>query len=228
MTKRNAPEPPKIVEARFLAGSTTGNLPPPIGLEIAFAGRSNVGKSSLLNSLTGRRNLVRTSSTPGCTRQISLFEVVLKDGPRITFADLPGYGYAKRSRQELATWGPMIDQYLLERPSLGLAVLLVDLRRGLSQGDRDLLAMVASPPRTSRPPLPLLVVATKLDKVPAAARKAGLAKLARETASPTLGFSTRLPDTRGAVWKMLLTLTGFAQGAEPTASLDESSRSQSP
>lgn len=237
MAPRPPPPPPKIVEARFAAGSKTGDLPPPVGVEIAFAGRSNVGKSSLLNGLTGRKSLVRTSSTPGCTRQIALFEVTLKDGPRLTFADLPGYGFAKRSKQELESWGRMIDDYLLGRPSLVAVVLLVDIRREVEQGERDLLEMIASPPRVSRGPVAVLVVATKLDKIPASGRPAALEKLGRELALPVVGFSTRLPETRPAVWQALLGAAGFAdpsrepraaQGTLPTESRPDSSRSQSP
>jgi GTP-binding protein len=221
-------EPPHVVSASFFAASKTGELPPPIGIEIAFAGRSNVGKSTLLNALTGRRGLVRTSSTPGCTRQITLFEVVLKDGARITFADLPGFGFAKRSKDERKQWGPMMDDYLLGRATLVAVVLLIDVRRGVQQEERDLLEMVASPSRVSRAPLTVLTVATKLDKLPRAAHGAALQRLAREVGMPVLGFSSKDPATRGPVWAALLRTTGLGQGTVPAASLPRSSRSQSP
>src|ERR1700759_4966605 len=92
---------PRIVNAEFAtAAKSDGEFPPPTRIEIACAGRSNVGKSSLLNKLMNRRNLARTSSTPGCTRQINFFEVRTAGGVNLSLVDLPGYGYAKRSKDE--------------------------------------------------------------------------------------------------------------------------------
>ena len=106
-----------IVEAKFVAaqGITGGALPAPTFAEVAFAGRSNVGKSSLINMLVQRKSLVRTSSTPGCTRQVNLFEIHAKDGTALHLADLPGYGFAKRSKQERSEWAKLIEGYLRER-----------------------------------------------------------------------------------------------------------------
>ena len=123
----------QILDASFVASSTDlRTLPAPMFAEIAFAGRSNVGKSSLINSLVQRKNLVRTSGTPGCTRGINVFRVVLQAQSRaeIDFVDLPGYGYARRSKTERATWGPMIEAFLEQRPGLAAVVILVDVRRG--------------------------------------------------------------------------------------------------
>src|SRR5450755_3097847 len=96
----------RVVGAEFIAGAveTTG-LPAPTSAEIAFAGRSNVGKSSLLNAMMQRHSLARTSRTPGCTRQINVFRVRTSDGLEVGFVDLPGYGYAKRAKSEKVTWG---------------------------------------------------------------------------------------------------------------------------
>ena len=105
----------EVRDARFLsAAMALGDLPPPAYAEIAFAGRSNVGKSSLINCLVARRKLVRTSRTPGCTRGINLFRVELGgDAPAtLDLVDLPGYGYAKRSKQERRSWGPLIERFL--------------------------------------------------------------------------------------------------------------------
>src|SRR5690606_2282090 len=146
-------------------------VPPPTGVELAFAGRSNVGKSSLLNHLMGRRNLVRTSSTPGCTRQISFYEVTSTDGSLVTLVDLPGYGYAKRSKTERYAWADLIEGYLLERPTLAVVSLLIDFRRGLEADDLDLLELLKDDSRVARPKLSTLVVATKLDKVAQSQRK---------------------------------------------------------
>ena len=93
--------------------------------EIAFAGRSNVGKSSMINSLVNRKNLVKTSSTPGKTRLINFFDI----NHQVMFVDLPGYGYAKVSRKEQKTWGPMVESYLSSRKNLRGVMLLMDLRR---------------------------------------------------------------------------------------------------
>ena len=117
----------RIVSAEFTAAAhAAAELPPPTQVEIAFAGRSNVGKSSLLNRLMNRRNLARTSSTPGCTRQINFFGVRTSSGVNLSLVDLPGYGYAKRSKDERKLWAELIDGYLLGRPTLRAVALLVD------------------------------------------------------------------------------------------------------
>src|SRR5437870_9571841 len=100
-----AQDPFRIIGAEFLAGAGPGSsLPAPVMAEIAFAGRSNVGKSSLINAIIGRKSLVRTSSTPGSTRQINLYEARAADGARFHLVDLPGYGFTKRSKAEQAAW----------------------------------------------------------------------------------------------------------------------------
>ena len=136
-----AADPYRVVGASFIAGAGPGSsLPPPTQAEIAFAGRSNVGKSSLLNALVERRSLVRTSSTPGSTRQVNLFEARAADGAVFSLVDLPGYGFAKRSRSETATWAALIEGYIGARPTLAAVVLIVDVRRGLEDDDRELIA----------------------------------------------------------------------------------------
>src|SRR5882672_2807656 len=121
----------RIVGAEFIAGAveTTG-LPAPTSAEIAFAGRSNVGKSSLLNAMMQRHSLARTSRTPGCTRQLNVFHVECADGLQVNFVDLPGYGWARRSKTERGEWQGMIEGYLRQRASLRAVVILVDVRRG--------------------------------------------------------------------------------------------------
>src|SRR5215471_12430708 len=99
----------RIADARFVASVPAARLlPPPTGVEVAFAGRSNVGKSTLLNAVLERKGLARTSSTPGCTRELVVFEATAVDGAVLTFVDLPGYGYAKRSKAERFAWGDLI------------------------------------------------------------------------------------------------------------------------
>lgn len=123
--------------------------------EIAFAGRSNVGKSSLLNKLIRRKNLAHTSSTPGKTRQINFYRV----DDRFQFVDLPGYGYAKVSKQERESWRRLIESYLLDREQLRLVVSLIDIRHEPTALDRDLLSWLESIGRR------YAVVLTKADKV---------------------------------------------------------------
>jgi GTP-binding protein len=204
-----------VKQAEFSAGATTSaSFPPPVSAELAFAGRSNVGKSSLLNSLLSRRNLVRTSSTPGCTRQVNFLAVELGDGVRITLVDLPGYGYAKRSKSERRAWANLIESYLLERPTLMGVVLLVDVRRGLEEDDRELLEMLASPARTSRRPLDVVVVATKLDKVAASKRKLAEEVLNKSTRLRVIGYSAKDGTGREALWRKLRRMVGIDAPSE--------------
>jgi GTP-binding protein len=181
----------RIVKAEFVAAaSAPDQLPPPTFVEVAFAGRSNVGKSSLLNTLMNRHSLARTSSTPGCTRTITFFEVELSSGAKARFVDLPGYGYARRSKTERGAWAELIERYLLERVSLRALVLLMDVRRGLEEEERDLLEMMTTS-ATSRSPVRSILVATKLDKLPASAAKSGLAALGKKLQLPIIGFSSK-------------------------------------
>ncbi len=123
----------------FVAGIASMDALPPSGLpEIAFAGRSNVGKSSLINALTGRRSLARTSRTPGRTRQLNFFDL----GGRLMLVDLPGYGYARASKTDIAQWSRLVRNYLRGRAGLKRLCLLIDARHGLHDGDRVLMTML--------------------------------------------------------------------------------------
>lgn len=203
-----------IKSATFTAASATGDLPPPTGVEVAFAGRSNVGKSSLLNALTERKSLARTSSTPGCTRVIAMFDIETGDGARLTLVDLPGYGYAKRSKSERAQWGAAIEDYLLGRPSLAAVVLLVDSRRGLEEEEQQLLELLASPPKVSRRPLGVVLIATKLDKMGLAQRKPSMQALQKRAGKPVIGFSTEDRSLRDEVWLAVRRAAGIPPAAE--------------
>ena len=174
----------RIVETKFI--STAGKLEklPEVSLpEVAFAGRSNVGKSSLLNALTGRKNLFKVSKTPGRTRTIVHVETRFDDNQKIYLVDLPGYGYAKASRGALEAWGQLIEAYLTNRTTLHLVVLLVDVRRGLGDLEFQLLEFLQTHE------VPAVLVATKIDRVPKSKQKAELFKLQKDTGVRVIGTS---------------------------------------
>jgi GTP-binding protein len=207
-------DPLRIVSAEFTAGAASAaSLPPPVMAEIAFAGRSNVGKSSLLGRMLGRPKMVRTSATPGCTRQINFYLARAADGAVFTLVDLPGYGYAKRSKVERQAWADLIEGYLRERPALSAVVLLVDPRRGLEDEERDLIELVEQAGAGQRRPVPVLLVATKVDKLSASKQKPTLAALGRQVGRPLIGFSAK--DGRGAaeLWRALRRATGVGAAA---------------
>ncbi len=193
-----------VLDASFIAGATAvGQLPPPTYAEIAFAGRSNVGKSSLINSLVNRKKLVRTSSAPGCTRAVNLFRVRLRTGEDealIDLVDLPGYGYAQRSKVERRSWGPLIEGFLQQRPGLRGVVVIVDIRRGFESDDSQLLDFLDSIGLES------VVVATKVDKLPTSKRKPAIARLRKDVGRPVLPYSSVTGDGRELLWKKLLRL----------------------
>jgi len=196
----------EIHDATFISGAThLKQMPPPSFAEIAFAGRSNVGKSSLINTLVARKRLVRTSSKPGCTRAINIFRVRTREAV-LDFVDLPGYGYAQRSKAERASWGPLIEGFLRDRPGLRSVVVIIDIRRGLQDDDRQLLKFIDS----TRPSA--LVVATKLDKVPKSKQRFELSKLQKAAGVPVYGFSSVTGVGRDELWRTLLREASISQG----------------
>ncbi len=161
-------------ECDFVAGVATIDGLPPDGLpEIAFAGRSNVGKSSLLNALTGRTSLARVSHTPGRTRQLNFFSLA----DRLMLVDMPGYGYAEAAKSEIAAWTELIRLYLRGRAGLRRACVLVDARHGIKPTDRPLMAML------DEAAVSFQIVLTKADKVRPGALAARLADVAAELAT---------------------------------------------
>lgn len=225
---------PRIVEASFLAGATEiAQFPPPVSLEVAFAGRSNVGKSSLMNALMQRKGLVRTSSTPGCTRQISWFHTKAHDATELCLTDLPGYGYAKRSKGERKGWARVIEGYLLGRPTLRAVVLLTDARRGFEEDDQDLVELVQSKAETNRPPVAVVLVATKLDKLSLSARKPALqainqSPIVRALGAKVIGFSAVEDVGRVELWQALRKATGLVLPTETGTAPDAAPTSAAP
>ncbi|MCW5690041.1 MAG: ribosome biogenesis GTP-binding protein YihA/YsxC [Pseudolabrys sp.] len=187
----------------FAASSSLESLPKMRGTEIAFAGRSNVGKSSLINALTGRKALARTSRTPGRTQELIFFN----GGGELTLVDMPGYGYAAAAKSKIAAWTDLIEKYLLGRANLARVYVLIDARHGLKETDVPTFKVLGSAAVSYQ------VVLTKIDEIKASeieARvkevEAGMAKYA--SAFPTVlatssetGFG--LEDMRAAVARLL-------------------------
>jgi GTP-binding protein len=198
------------VLARFLSAATDAAHFPAPGLpEIAFLGRSNVGKSSVINSLVGTK-LARTSSTPGRTRSINFFEIRWPGRPRpeLLFADLPGYGYAKISREISQEWPKFIEPYLTQRPSLTLCVALIDVNVPPQDSDRQLLAFLNSAGRE------FLLVGTKSDRLSNNQLHHALRKLAGEyPAAHLLPYSAKTGSGRDELWKRIRQAAGAARSA---------------
>jgi GTP-binding protein len=188
------------VLSRFLAAATdAAHFPLPSLPEIAFLGRSNVGKSSVINSLVGTK-LARTSSTPGRTRSINFFEIRWpgKPQPELIFADLPGYGYAKISREISQEWPKFIEPYLNERPTLGLCVVLIDANVPPQQSDRQLLDFLSASDRE------FLLVATKSDRLSNNQLHGALRTLAQEyPVARLLPYSAKTGAGRDELWKQI-------------------------
>lgn len=181
------------------AATDAAHFPAPSLPEVAFLGRSNVGKSSVINTLVETK-LARTSSTPGRTRSINFFEVRWpgKPKPEVIFADLPGYGYAKLSREISQEWPKFIEPYLNERPTLALCLALVDVNVPPQDSDRQLLDFLNASGRE------FLLIATKSDRLSNNQLGKALQGLAR--AYPTavvIPFSAKTRVGRDEVWKRI-------------------------
>jgi GTP-binding protein len=166
----------------FWASPSVETLPPMAGMEVAFAGRSNVGKSSLINALTGRNALARTSHTPGRTQELIFFEGPEKSGFRLV--DMPGYGYASAPKAKIASWTALIHKFLQGRSSLARVYVLIDARHGLKEVDLDVLKTL------DKSAVSYQVVLTKADQV----KSAELADSIATTTAALVSHPAAFPD----------------------------------
>jgi GTP-binding protein len=195
----------KVLDAVFITTATKPAQYPREPLpEVAFVGRSNVGKSSMINTLAQRKKLVRVSNTPGRTRALNFFDVTIEHMARkrvLRLCDLPGYGFAKASKAERAQWEEMIETYLRERHTLKLVVSIIDAEVGPTPDDMQMLDVLQDmPPR-------ILVVATKLDRLARNRRAGRVAVLAKQLELPPgalVGFSAVEHLGLEQVWHALL------------------------
>jgi len=203
--------PLQVVSATFLRSATRPEEWPqgPVP-EFAFVGRSNVGKSSMLNALARSKGLARVSNTPGRTRALQFFDLMLRPTPAarpraVRFCDLPGYGYAKVSRAERESWAAMIEDYLRGRESLRAVVLIVDARHPPAESDEDALGFLRGLGRE------VLVAATKIDKLPRTRRGSALREVERTLGLEPGGavpFSAVEGTGTDALWARLAALAG--------------------
>ena len=188
------------VLARFMLSATDAtHFPAPSLPEIAFLGRSNVGKSSVINSLLGSK-MAKTSSTPGRTRSINFFEVrwAGKPHPEVIFADLPGYGYAKISREISSQWPEFIEPYLKERSCLALCLALIDISVPPQESDKQLLEFLNASGR------PFVIVATKCDRL-SGNRLSNALRLSAQTlpGAITVPFSAKTGEGKEQLWQRI-------------------------
>lgn len=181
------------------------NLPPPVLPEVVFAGRSNVGKSSLMNKILERKNLVKTGKTPGKTRLINLFSV----NDQAMFVDLPGYGYAAVSKAELAGWHKLIDAYFTSRRKLALCFVLVDVRRFIREEERMLLRFLDA---HHIPSCTILTKADKLSKNQLLNQKTKIAKDIGVNADELIHFSAVTGEGKEEIRKTISEKTGLEWG----------------
>jgi len=208
----SASDPLVIRSLDFMGGMAEidGWRPDAVLPEIAFAGRSNVGKSSLLNKLVRRKAFARVSKTPGRTREINFFRV----NDEFVFADLPGYGYAKISRERSSAWGPMIESYLRRSPTLRGVVQLLDVRHDPTDDDRTMLDFLADVG------VPTLFVVTKTDKLSKGAVSGRILELGKQLDVPEeqfIAFSATTGAGRDELAEAIVGLLGTDPSADSNA-----------
>ena len=189
--------------ASYLTSATSSAGYPPEALpEFAFAGRSNVGKSTLINTLVGVPKLARASNTPGRTRLINWFEVEPQKGEKLYFVDLPGFGYARVPREMRDAWRPMVEDYLSKRSTLRLVFILIDARRGVQEEEAQLLEWLGEWD------LPAVVVMTKSDKLAKSKRKPMSLQIKRdlELARPPIMTSSENKEGIVELWRVITSL----------------------
>lgn len=178
-------------------GTFPGRLPEAALPEVAFVGRSNVGKSSAINAMLNRRKAARVSGTPGRTQAVNLFRI----SDRVCFADLPGYGFAKAPENVRKAWGRLVRRYLFKREALALVVQLVDARHPAQKADIEMIDLL------SEADVPFIVVATKIDRVKRSKQQAALSTLAKGLGMDTeqlIPFSSTDKIGQDLVWSVLL------------------------
>ena len=191
----------KILSAKFVTSAVKPSQYPPLKYpEMAFAGRSNVGKSSLINVLVNRKRLVKTSSTPGRTQLINFFDI----NNLITFVDLPGYGYAKVPAAVKKKWGPMIETYLAGRDSLKGVVVILDIRRTPREEEHNLIAWLKY---HSIARVLVLTKADKLSKTKQHQQREAVARSLGVDSSELILFSAKSRTGRDSVWDAIISLT---------------------
>lgn len=203
----------KVNQAEFIISAVGPSQYPDDALpEIALAGRSNVGKSSLINRMINRKNLARTSSKPGKTQQLNYYRI----NSDLYFVDLPGYGYAQVSKTEREKWGKFIEQYLLHREPLKLLLHMIDLRHPPTKDDQAMYAWL------KHHGVPVCIVTTKADKIPRGKWQKHT-KMIRETlqadkSDPIVLFSSETGQGKEELWRIIEQRIGYTapggQGAE--------------
>jgi GTP-binding protein len=194
--------------ARFVTSAAQpSDFPPPTLPEVAVVGRSNVGKSSLINALVGRPGLARTSRTPGRTRLINWFAIE----ERFYLVDLPGYGYAEVSRATRESWRPLIESYLAERASLAGVLLLIDIRRGVQDEELDFVPWLA------QRSMPVVVALTKADKLAKNKRTLEVARAGQALALRRAPFAVSATSSEGIdpLWRAVVQLASAPRPAAP-------------
>ena len=197
MSSRGRPRPRSTF---VISAAAPSDFPPPTLPEIAVVGRSNVGKSSLINALTGHDGLARTSRTPGRTRLINWFAIEAQ--PSFHLVDLPGYGYAAVDSKTRESWKPLIETYLSSRVTLAGVLLLVDIRRGAEDEELDFVPWLA------QHETPIVVALTKADKLPKNKRTLEVMRQKKTLGLTRPPFAVSTLDGEGidAVWRAVLSL----------------------
>lgn len=201
LKSRGGVSPLDVLDARFVAEArSAAHFAPQGPPEVAFAGRSNVGKSTLINAVCQRKGLARTSRTPGCTRGVVMFDLRFRSGAALRLVDLPGYGYAGVSKSERRAWGPLIENYLSKRETLRGVLILVDSRRGPESEEDELMEYLRSIG------VPYVLVATKADKMSRSERGLAFKIIGQRSRARVIGTSGETGEGRDEVVKAMLAL----------------------